>query len=78
MIPKHSGQPKASAERVVKDIRRARPSGAHAIDGWLRSIDSTFQITEPSRWMATQAIIFLPTLIGSTRQYMMNGVPSFM
>ena len=23
MRPKHSGQPKASAERVVKDIRRA-------------------------------------------------------
>jgi hypothetical protein len=32
----------------------------------------------PSRWIATQAVIFLATLIGSTRQYMMKGVPSFL
>ena len=31
-----------------------------------------------SRWMATHAIIFLPILIGSTRQYIMKGVPSFL
>ena len=37
-----------------------------------------FQMVDPWRWMATQAIIFLPTLIGSTRQYMMKGVPSFL
>ena len=40
--------------------------------------ETTSQITDPSRWMATQAVIFLPTLIGSTRQYMMKGVPSFL
>lgn len=37
-----------------------------------------FQMVDPWRWMATQAIIFLPALIGSTRQYMMKGVPSFL
>jgi hypothetical protein len=36
------------------------------------------QIDAPSLWMATQASIFLPFLTGSTRQYMMNGVPSFL
>ena len=40
--------------------------------------ETTSQITDPSRWMATQAVIFLPTLIGSTRQYMMKGVSSFL
>jgi hypothetical protein len=35
-------------------------------------------MVDPWRWMATQAIIFLPALIGSTRQYMMKGVPSFL
>jgi hypothetical protein len=37
-----------------------------------------YQIDAPSLWMATQASIFLPFLMGSTRQYMMNGVPSFL
>ncbi|MGY8993285.1 MAG: hypothetical protein ACKVK8_03940, partial [Rhodospirillales bacterium] len=36
-------------------------------------IEVFFQMTDPSRWIATQAAIFLPTLIGSTRQYMMKG-----
>ena len=36
------------------------------------------QITEPSLWIATHASIFFPTLIGSTLQYMMKGVPSFL
>ncbi len=40
--------------------------------------ETTSQMIDPSRWMATQAIIFLPTLIGNTRQYMMKGVPSFL
>ena len=40
--------------------------------------EMTSQMTDPSRWMATQAAIVLPTLIGSTRQYMMKGVPSFL
>jgi hypothetical protein len=35
-------------------------------------------MTDPSRWIATQAVIFFSTLIGSTRQYMMKGVPSFL
>ncbi len=56
----------------------ARPARPYAIDGLLMSIEAAFQITDPSRWMATQAVIFLPTLIGSTRQYMMKGVPSFL
>ena len=37
-----------------------------------------FQMTNPSRWMATQAVIFLSTLFGSTRHYMMKGVPPFL
>lgn len=45
---------------------------------WWMTVEATFQITDPSRWIATQAVIFLPTLIGSTRQYMMKGVPSFL
>jgi hypothetical protein len=40
--------------------------------------ETTYQMTDPSRWMATQAVIFLRTLIGSTRQCMMKGVPSFL
>lgn len=35
-------------------------------------------MTDPSRWIATQAVIFLPTLFGSTRHYMMKGVPPFL
>ena len=44
----------------------------HACGHWVNNR------AENSRWMATQAVIFLPTLIGSTRQYMMKGVPSFL
>ena len=40
--------------------------------------ETTAQLTDPSRWTATQAVIFSPTLIGSTRQHMMKGVPSFL
>ena len=36
----------------------------------------TAQITEPSLWIAIHASIFLPTLIGSTLQYIIKGVPS--
>ena len=42
------------------------------------NFETTFQMTDPSRWMATQAVIFLATSIGSTRQYIMKGVPSFL
>ena len=61
----------ASARRPLSlaSLLQVHPPGlaAHAL-----------QMVDPWRWMATQAIIFLPTLIGSTRQYMMKGVPSFL
>jgi hypothetical protein len=75
---KQTGYSLGSDSAVDHVFGRARPYGPHAINGWLRSIKVIFQITDPSRWMATQAVIFLPTLIGSTRQNMMKGVPSFL
>ena len=39
---------------------------------------SRYQMAEPSLWMATQASMLFPTLIGSTFQNMMKGVPSFL
>lgn len=59
-------------EAVITELRVSADYtlGGHA--------ETPSQITDPSRWMATQALIFLPTLTGSTRQYMMKGVPSFL
>ncbi len=34
--------------------------------------------TVPSRWMANHPCISVPALMGSTRQCMMKGVPSFL
>ena len=57
-----------SAESCVVSHRHAQDLGNRV----------KYQIDAPSLWMATQASIFLPFLMGSTRQYMMNGVPSFL
>ena len=44
----------------------------------LATFETTSQMTAPSRWMATQWVIFLATSIGSTRQCIMKVVPSFL
>lgn len=75
---KQPGYNLGSDSALDHDCGQARPSGLLATNVWWNQIKAAFQITDPSRWIATQATIFLPTLIGSTRQYMMKGVPSFL
>jgi hypothetical protein len=62
------GASHSAAESCVVSHRHAQDLGNRV----------KYQIDAPSLWMATQASIFLPFLMGSTRQYMMNGVPSFL
>ena len=63
------------AYRSSSPIQNQRPDPARLLNP---GAFSSFQITEPSLWMAIQASIFFPTLIGSTFQNMMKGVPSFL
>ena len=62
------GASHSAAESCVVSHRHAQDLGNRV----------KYQIDAPSLWMATQASIFLPFLMGRTRQCMMNGVPSFL
>jgi hypothetical protein len=83
--------PGASRRPCAKAIPRGRlallslTKGSYTDFDLIQSVDWRMrgelfrgQMTAPARWMATQASIFRPTLMGSTRQCMMKGVPSFL